>query len=97
MGVNTLPTLGSMDGNGVQGASLMAKFGVNVPRGQVASTPAEAGEAARELAPLSADNQVHGLIVRVEAFQVPRCLALGPSPLDLLSVENKWICRQLGS
>ena len=29
----------------------MSKFGVNVPRGIVASTPAEAAEAARDLAP----------------------------------------------
>ena len=34
-----------------QGAALMSKFGVNVPRGVVASTPAEAAVAARDLAP----------------------------------------------
>lgn len=33
-----------------QGAQLMAKFGVNVPKGMVASTPAEAVSAAKQLA-----------------------------------------------
>ena len=42
---------GSEGREGVQGAALMSKFGVNVPRGILASTPAEAAAAARELAP----------------------------------------------
>lgn len=41
-----------------QGAALMSKFGVNVPRGQVAFTPQEAEQAAKQLASFSADNQV---------------------------------------
>lgn len=41
-----------------QGAQLMAKFGVNVPVGIAASTPAAVAAAASELAPRSADNEV---------------------------------------